>query len=176
MLFFVYIFLLSYIGDKRKVKQIGSVTIITIVILCVVYFVNGHMNYQFWVDQNEFINSGIKEYSFILGMKNEEEPQIVKSSGRSNRLYANLSELKMYERTTVTQPFNHDYVGSRGNDHYFSFGEDNQYVYRIRGEINWESENSEIRGTVFSLIDERYQDLGFIDDVYGNWIFSDQRF
>lgn len=140
-------------------------------------------------------------------MKNVEEPQIVKSLGRSNRLYANLSELKMYGRTTVTQPFNHDYVGSRGNDHYFSFGDNNQYVYRIRGEINWDSENSEIRGTKFSLTDKRFQDLGFIDDfdvvfdaldvpyelkdevdikdnqrilsiddVYGNWIFSEQRF
>lgn len=112
----------------------------------------------------------------------------------------------MYDVEEVSHSFNHNYVGSRENDHYFSLGENNQYVYRIRGKIYWESQQSEIKGMSFSLNDKRFKELGFvddfniifdslsvpyehiskvdikdnqriipIDDVYGKWIFSDQR-
>lgn len=172
------------------------------------YFVNGHMTYDYWVEQNEYINPGIRDVTYFLGWRNEEEPETVSMhrEATADWMFEDLKELDMYESEIISEPFNFTYLGSESDTYYFSFGEEDDYVFRIRGEVKWNDRTNEIKGWNFSLKDEQFETIGFqnkfnytfqslsiteeqkelerdntetviqIMDVYQDWIFSDQRY
>lgn len=129
-----------------------------------VYFVFGHLRYNYWIEQNDYINPGIRSSQTILGIETSEDPSIVKTYRRSGTLKENLKALKMYESKKVSIPFSYDYAGSNENNHYFTYGKNSQYVFILQGKINWTKKKRELVGFEFSLTDERFKDIGFYSE------------
>lgn len=161
VLVFGYVFVYSYTEKGQKSRRLITRSFGLLILICLGYFIYGHMEYGYWVEQNDYIHPGIREYSYILGIQTDEEPAIVQAYQRSSSLNENLSELDMYEPEYVVQSFSYRYLGSQEGTHYFSFGEDDQYAFRIRGDINWTESEREINGWSFNLTDERFESIGF---------------
>ncbi|KWX82145.1 hypothetical protein AXF24_12645 [Streptococcus pneumoniae] len=125
------------------------------------YFIYGHNEYSYWVEQNDHIHPGIRKHTYILGIQTDEDEQLVQAFQRASTVQRNLTELDMYEAEKVVQAFNYNYLGSRDETHYFSFGEDDQYAFRIRTDINWTDDTREIQAWQFQLTDERFETIGF---------------
>lgn len=164
-----YVFLIGLIilvytyAERIKLRRrVTTVTIATATILAAVYFAVGHFQYRNWIQQNEFIHPGIREHSYILGIRTDEDSALVRQFRRSSNIYNQMTELDMYESKPVEEDFPYAYLGSRDSTHYFSFGEDEQFAFRIRGELSWTDERREISGTQFSLTDDRFDSIGFV--------------
>ncbi|MDZ7835486.1 MAG: hypothetical protein U5K84_09420 [Alkalibacterium sp.] len=168
LLFYVIVF--TYLKKGTKLRKNVNAALLVLMFASVLYFIGGHINYRYWVEQNDYINPGIREYSYLFGIRNEEEPETVEIYKNSDELYSNLSSLNMYESHQISQSFDYTYYGSQSGTHYFLFGEEEEYVFRIRGEINWTGGHKEMTGQVFHLSDDRYQDIGFIPEF--NTIFE----
>lgn len=165
----VYVVLIGLIilvytyAERIKLRRhVTTITIMTATLLAAGYFVLGHFQYRDWIQQNEFIHPGIREHSYILGIQSDEDSALVRQFRRSANIYDQMTELDMYESKPVEEDFPYAYLGSRENTHYFSFGEDEQFAFRIRGELSWTDGRREITGTKFSLTDDRFESIGFV--------------
>jgi len=70
----------------------------------------------------------------------------------------------MYEAEQVTIPFSYTYAGSQESNHYFTYGDEDQYVFTLQGDINWTDGERELVGFEFRLVDERFEDIGFYNE------------
>ncbi|SFC61137.1 hypothetical protein SAMN04488102_11325 [Alkalibacterium subtropicum] len=157
----VFVFAYSYTDPKKPARKYVTRGYLGLIGLCALYFIWGHLTYDHWVEQNEYITPGIRPYQTIVGIRTSEDPSIVRAYRRSDTLKENLLALDMYEAERVTRPFDYTYAGSMGNTHYFTYGDEDQYVFALQGEINWTESERELIGYEFSLTDERFEDIGF---------------
>ena len=164
VLVFVYIFIYSYTAKGQKLRKGINLSVISILLLSLLYFVFGHLRYSFWVEQNEYIHPGIREYTYILGIRSDEDRQVIRAQRQSPSLYRQLNALEKYEADARVQPMIYDYLGSRDDTHYFSFGDEDQYAFRIRGTVEWTQGEREVHGWQFRLTDDRFETLGFAKD------------
>lgn len=160
----VYIFIYSYADPRRPFRKKITRGYLGLILVSLLYFAWGHFTYNEWVNQNEYINPGIRSHASILGIETSEDPSIVRAYRRSNSLKENLLALSMYEATEVTRPFPYDYAGSTESNHYFTYGDENQYIFKMQGEINWTDDERELVGYEFRLTDDRFVDLGFYNE------------
>lgn len=165
-----YVFLIGLIilvyayAERIKLRRrVTSIIILTATLLAAGYFAFGHFQYREWIQQNEFIHPGIREYSYIFGIRTDEDRGLVRLFRRSSNIYTQMTELDMYESDPLEIEFPYTYLGSRDSTHYFSFGEDEQFAFRIRGELSWtEDDRREMTGTEFYLTDDRFESIGFV--------------
>lgn len=204
-LLLVYIFVYSYTQKGQLFRKWATGIFLTFLIASASYLVSGHIGNSHWLEQNNYITPGIRSHTYILGMQSDEDPELVRYFGQSGTLSERLSALDMYQAEEVSEPFPYTYIGTRDRTHYFAFGENERFAFRIRGEVTWHAPESVIRGRRYQLTDERFTSIGFVqsdritfeslslaeaeqepDDlsayqmvevqnVYGSWIFSDQR-
>ncbi|TVP89636.1 hypothetical protein [Alkalibacterium sp.] len=158
----VIILIYTYAERIKLRRRVTVITVLTATLLASGYFLFGHFQYRQWVQQNDFIHPGIREYSYILGIRTDEDRGLVRVFRRSSNIYGQMSELDMYEARTVEEDFPYNYLGSRDSTHYFSFGEDEQFAFRIRGDVTWTEDRRELVGTEFHLTDERFETIGFV--------------
>ncbi|MCC5894013.1 MAG: hypothetical protein JJU16_00995 [Alkalibacterium sp.] len=158
---FVYVFVMSYTEKDQQSRGVITGWFGLMLLISLGYFIYGHLEYNAWVEQNDYIHPGIRKHSYILGIQTDEDDQLVQAFQRASSLYGNLTELDMYEAEKVTLPFSYEYLGSQEDTHYFSFGEDDQYAFRIRTSVNWTEDVREIQGWRFKLTDDRFEPIGF---------------
>lgn len=160
----VFVFAYSYLDPNKPVRKYVTLSYLGLIGISLVYFLWGHLTYNYWVEQNEYITPGIRSYQTILGIETSEDPSIVRSYRRSGSLKDNLLALEMYEAEQVTRPFDYTYAGSQESNHYFTYGDEDQYVFTLQGEINWTDNERELVGFEFRLTDERFADIGFYNE------------
>lgn len=158
-----YILIYSYTEPKKKARQIANRSILVLFLLGSVYFVWGHTRYNDWIAQNNYINPGVRKHTYILGMQSDEDPAMIGVYQRSDSLPRNLNALMMYEREERSIPFSYTYLGHDGGLHYFAYGEDDQYAFTYQGDIRWTEEERAIHGWEYYLVDERFEEIGFIN-------------
>lgn len=158
---FGYVFVVSYTEKGHKSRRLTTGGFCLMLVFSLGYFIYGHNEFSYWVEQNDHIHPGIRKHTYILGIQTDEDEQLVQAFQRASSVQRNLTELDMYEAEKVVQAFNYNYLGSRDETHYFSFGEDDQYAFRIRTDINWTDDTREIQGWQFQLTDERFETIGF---------------
>ncbi|MDZ7836393.1 MAG: hypothetical protein U5K84_14690 [Alkalibacterium sp.] len=56
------------------------------------------------------------------------------------------------------------YAGSTETTHYFTYGDEEQFVFKLQGELNWTDGERELVGYAFQLTDERFADIGFYNE------------
>lgn len=160
----IYVFIYSYADPNKPMRKYLSRGYIGLILASLLYFVWGHFTYNYWVEQNEYITPGIRSYQTILGIETSEDPSIVRAYRRSNSLKDNLLALDMYVAERVSTPFNYTYAGSQEANHYFTYGDEDQYVFKLQGDINWTDNDRELVGYEFRLTDDRFEDIGFYNE------------
>lgn len=160
----VFVFAYSYMDPNKPHRSYVTKGYLSLIGVIVLYFVWGHVSYNYWVEQHEYITPGIRSHATILGIEISESPAIVRSYRRSGSLKENLLALDMYESETVSIPFTYTYAGSQENNHYFTYGDEDQYVFTLQGDINWTDSERELVGLEFTLTDERFEDIGFYNE------------
>lgn len=160
----VYIFVLIYTEKGTKASKIGNRIFFSLLILAVAYSAVGHLTHRGWLSQNEYIHPGVRDRATILGLETTEDPAIVNAYRRSATLGENLTALDMYESARVTRGFHYDYIGSRDNQHYFTYGETDEFIFRMDGEVNWSEDENRLIGNEYRLTDERFLDIGFYNE------------
>lgn len=163
-LLIVYILAYSYTDPRKKARKIATRSFLILIICSGSYFVWGHAKYNAWVEANEYINPGIREHTYIMGMKSPEDPSMVRVYRRSNALYKNVSALEMYTGEKVQRDFVYPYLGSRGEVHYFAYGDEEQYAFTYRGDIEWTDDERVMNGWRFNLIDDQFEEIGFYNE------------
>ncbi|OJF90305.1 hypothetical protein [Alkalibacterium sp. 20] len=163
-LIIAYVFVYSYADPNKPMRKYVTRGYLGLILASILYFAWGQSTYNHWVEQNEYITPGIRSHSSILGIETSEDPAIVKAYRRSNSLKDNLLELDMYEAEKVSIPFSYAYAGSQEANHYFTYGDEDQFVFKMQGEINWTEEERELVGFAFSLTDERFEEIGFYNE------------
>ncbi|WP_161878486.1 hypothetical protein [Alkalibacterium sp. MB6] len=161
ILLIAYIMLISYTEKGKPNRRWAHRVFFGILGLSALVGLVGHYQNQYWLEQNEFVTPGIREFNYVLGYRNNEDASIVRSYRRSSNLAEQLSFLDMYEGERTTRPFDYPYLGSEGNVHYFTYGEDNQYVFTYQGDIHWTEDERELVGWRYHLTDGRFEELGF---------------
>ncbi|MER2063658.1 MAG: hypothetical protein ABS873_03345 [Alkalibacterium sp.] len=164
LLAIIFVFAYSYMDPKQTHRGYVTKGFFGLVGLSLLYFLWGHVSYNYWIEQNEYITPGIRTHQSILGIELSESPAIVRSYRRSNSLKDNLMALDMYEAEKISRPFTYTYAGSSENNHYFTYGDEDQYVFTLQGQINWTEGERELVGYAFQLTDERFADIGFYDE------------
>lgn len=159
-----YVFVYSYADPNKPLRKYVTWGYLGLILISGLYFVWGQFTYDRWVEQNEYITPGIRSQSSILGIKTYEDPAIVKVYRRSNSLKENLLALDMYEAEKVSTPFPYTYAGSQEANHYFTYGDEDQFVFKMQGELNWTEDERELVGFEFRLTDERFEDIGFYNE------------
>lgn len=150
-------------ADRIKLRRrVTTIILMTATLLSAGYFVFGHIQYREWVHQNEFIHPGIRDHSYILGIQTDEDTALVRQFRRSSNIYGQMTALDMYEASFLAVDFPYTYLGSRDTTHYFSFGEEEQFAFRIRGELIWTEDRRELAGIEFHLTDDRFESIGFV--------------
>jgi len=160
----VYVFVLSYADPNKPYRKNITRGFFGLVLVSLLYFGWGHATYSHWVDQNEYISPGIRSRETILGIETTEDPAIVRAYRRSDSLKENLLALDMYEAEKVSRPFAYTYAGSTESTHYFTYGDEEQFVFKLQGELNWTDGERELVGYAFQLTDERFADIGFYNE------------
>lgn len=160
----VYVFVYSYADPNKPYRKYITWGYLGLIVFSLLYFVWGHFTYNQWVEQHDYITPGIRSHATILGIETYEDPAIVRSYRRSGSLKDNLLALDMYEAERVTLPFSYTYAGSSENNHYFTYGDEDQYVFTLQGDINWTEDERELVGFQFRLTDDRFEDIGFYNE------------
>lgn len=164
ILLIVYILIYSYTEPKKKARQVANKSFMVLVLLCVGYFVWGHTRYNDWIAQNDYINPGVREFNYVLGMQSNEDPSMVRLYRRSDSLPENLAALEMYEGDQITRPFSYPYLGFEGGLHYFAYGKEEEYAFTYQGDIQWTEEERAIHGWQYKLVDDRFEQIGFVNE------------
>ena len=159
-----YILIYSYTEPKKKARKLANKSMTVLLLVGAGYFAWGHTRYNEWIAQNDYLNPGIRAFSFILGMQTNEDPAMVRLYRRTGSLPENLDALEMYEGEERSFPFGYTYMGYEGGLHYFSYGDDNQYAFTYQGDIQWTEEERAIQGWDYRLVDDRFEQLGFMND------------
>lgn len=162
----IYFIAVFYTKKKTNPRKIAHVSFLGLIALAALYGIWGHSTYNFWLEDNEHINPGIRTQRVVLGRELYEDGNMVNIHKRSSALAEKLDQLDLYESITVKRELPYTYIGSRSPSHFFAFGEENQYVFRIIGEINWTEGERELVGKHFQLKDDAFETIGFIND-YG---------
>lgn len=160
----VYLFVLIYTDRGTKASKVGNLIFFSLLLIAVVYSGAGHLSHRNWLSQNDYIHPGIRDRSMILGMETTEDPAIVNAYRRSATLGENLSSLDLYDSELVTRSFPYDYIGSRGNQHYFTYGESDDFVFRMDGLVYFSEDENELIGYEYRLTDERFEEIGFYNE------------
>lgn len=159
-----YLFVLIYTNRGTKANKIGHLIFFSLLLIAVGYGFFGHLSHQNWLSQNDYIHPGVRERSTILGYETSEDPAIVNAYRRSATLGDNLAGLEMYESEEVTRSFPYEYIGSRGDQHFFTYGESEEFVFRMDGLVYWSEEEDMLVGQEYRLTDERFIDIGFYNE------------
>lgn len=162
----VVIFVLSYTARKSKGRNkffIGSG--LTILIFG---FYSGwaHTRYSDYFLQYEFINPGIRSYSLILGFKNPEEQALIDLYQEQLTQLDQYQALDMYEEQEEQAAFPYEYLGLFDRDHYFTFRDDEERIFRFTGDVEPTEGESYIYGYHFYLVDDQFKEYGFMDTPY----------
>lgn len=160
----VYLFVLIYTDRGTKANKIGHIVFFSLLFIGIGYSVVGHLTHSSWLGQNDYIHPGIRDRSTILGYETTEDPSIVNVYRRSDTLGDNLSSLNMYESEQVTRSFPYNYIGSRENQHFFSYGENDDFIFRLDGLVYWSADENRLIGNEYRLTDERFESIGFYNE------------
>ncbi|GEK91098.1 hypothetical protein [Alkalibacterium kapii] len=166
LLFLTIVFVLafSYTEPGQRKRKVITLSYLALLGISAAYFIYGHLSCNDWIEQNEHIDPGVRASQTILGIETREDPTIVKAYRRSDSLKENLLALDMYEAEEVTRPFDYDYAGAKGDNHYFTYGKEDQYVFILQGEIDWSENQRELKGIKFTLTDKRFGNIGFYSE------------
>ena len=161
----VYMFVLIYTERGTKASKVGSLIFFSLLVIAVGYSAVGHLTHRTWLSQNDYIHPGIRDRATIIGFETSEDPAIVNAYRRSATLGENLGNLDMYDSERVTRSFPYEYIGSLGGDqHYFTYGETDEFVFRMDGQVYWSEEEDMLVGHEYRLTDERFEDIGFYNE------------
>lgn len=159
-----YLIAVFYTKKRTKLRKIAHLIFLGMIVASSLYVIFGHRRYNFWIEQNQYTNPGIRTQRVVLGITFDEEPLMAELDRNSSSLSERLSQLDIYESTEVKEAFPYPYLGSISRSHYFAFGDENQYPFRVVGELNWTEDERALVGKTHVLKEEQFESIGFIND------------
>lgn len=70
----VFVFAYSYMDPRKASRKYVTWGYLGLIALGAVYFFFGHLEYRYWIEQNDYISPGIRSFETILGDRDHRRP------------------------------------------------------------------------------------------------------
>lgn len=156
LLVVVFLFALTYTSkNNRKKVVIWMMSLLGVVSLVGLY---GHSQYHPYLEQASYTNPLIRDREPRLHMYMPYPQTEQMMYEQFNDLEA-LRQMVLYREEKVTESIT--YLGKDSNYHYFEHDDGHLFKETFQIEFREEAEQAYIKGSLFTLKDEAFKDIGF---------------